>query len=78
MRDPRPGSPTATVTISIRNARGALAKKIVLTGGHGRPPAVDYAFTCWLPKGAYRFAVAATDAAGNAADGAAANTLVVR
>lgn len=75
--DPRPGSPTATVTIRIRNARGALAKKIVLRGVKV-DTVVDCAFTCWLPKGAYRFAVAATDAAGNPQTAQAFNTLVVR
>jgi len=30
--DPQPGSPTATVTIRIRDGHGALVKKIVLTG----------------------------------------------
>ncbi len=75
--DPRPGSPTATVTIRIRNAHGALAKKIVLTGVRV-DTVTDYAFTCWLPKGAYRFAVAATDAAGNPQTAQALNTLVVR
>ena len=38
----------------------------------------SYVFTCWLPKGAYRFAVAATDAAGNRQTAGAVNTLVVR
>ena len=75
--DPRPGSPTATVTIRIRNAHGALAKKIVLKSVRV-DTVVDYAFTCWLPKGAYRFAIAATDAAGNAQTAQAFNTLVVR
>ena len=77
VRDPRPGSPTATVTIRIHNARGVLVKKAVVAG-----VTVDrlqaYDFTCWLPKGAYRFSVAATDAAGNAATVVAANSLVVR
>ena len=77
VRDPRPGSPTATVTIRIYDRRHALVKKAVLRG-----VVVDrmrsYEFTCWLPKGSYRFAVAATDAAGNRQTAAAANTLVVR
>jgi hypothetical protein len=75
--DPRPGSPTATVTIRIHNAHGAMVKKVVLAGA-----AVDhilsYGFTCWLPKGTFRFSVAATDAAGNPPTVVAANTLVVR
>jgi hypothetical protein len=75
--DPRPGSPTATVTIRISNARGVLVKKIVLADERV-DRTLSYGFTCWLPKGSYRFSVAATDAAGNPARTVAANTLVVR
>ncbi len=75
--DPRPGSPTATVTIRIFNARGKLAKKTVLaTVRVDRTQ--NYVFACWLPKGHYRFTVAATDAAGNRPTAVAVNTLVVR
>jgi hypothetical protein len=77
VNDPRPGSPTATVTIRVRKASGALAKKIVLRGVKVNV-VTDYDFTCWLPKGSYRFAVAATDAAGNRQTAQAYNTLVVR
>ena len=74
--DPRPGSPTATVTIRIVNRRGRLVKKALLAAIK-----VDntqsYIFRCLLPKGSYRFTVAATDAAGNRGTAAAANTLVV-
>jgi Peptidase A4 family len=77
VRDPRPGSPTATVTIRIHNAHGVLARKAVLAGVTV-DRTLSYGFTCWLPKGAYRFSVATTDAAGNAATVVAANTLVVR
>jgi len=77
VRDPRPGSPTATVTIRIVTSHGKLAHKAVLTG-----VTVDqvhsYAFTCRLPKGRYRFTVAATDQAGNRQTAEAGNTLVVR
>ena len=77
VRDARPGSPTATVTIRIVNRHGKLVSKTVLTG-----VVVDrlesYSFTCWLPKGRYRFTVAATDQAGNRQTAAAGNTLVVR
>jgi hypothetical protein len=75
--DPRPGSPTATVTIRISHAHGALAKKFVLAAVK-----VDRTqnciFVCRLPRGTYRFVVAATDAAGNPPTATAANTLVVR
>jgi len=75
--DPRPGSPTATVTIALRNARGVPVKKLVVTGCRvGRKLACE--FTCWLPKGRYSFRVTATDAAGNAQVAAGHNTLVVR
>jgi hypothetical protein len=76
VRDARPGSPTATVTIRIVDRHDKLVRKTVLTG-----VAVDrlqrYTFTCWLPKGRYRFTVAATDQAGNRQMAAARNTLVV-
>jgi hypothetical protein len=75
--DPRPGSPTATVTIRVHNARGALVKKAVLADVRV-DRTLSYRFTCWLPKGSYRFSVVATDAAGNPANAVAANTLVVR
>ncbi len=77
VRDPRPGSPTATVTIRIHNAHGVLVKKAVLAGVTV-DRALSYGFTCRLAKGAYRFSVAATDAAGNAATVVGVNTLVVR
>jgi hypothetical protein len=75
--DPRPGSLTATATIRIRNTRGVLVKKAVLAGVRV-DQILSYGFTCRLPKGRYRFSVAATDAAGNPAHTVAANTLVVR
>ena len=75
--DPRPGSPTATVTIRIRNARGALMKKAVLRAVKV-DRAHDYDFACRLARGTYRFIVTATDAAGNRQTAAAVNTLVVR
>lgn len=75
--DPRPGGPTATVTIRVRTTRGALVMKVVL-----RAVKVDttrsYAFTCRLPAGTYPFAVAAVDAAGNPQTAQARNTLTVR
>ena len=75
--DPRPGSPTATVTIRIRDERGTLVKKIVLADSK-----VDISracgFGCPLAKGTYRVVVSATDLAGNPSTAAATTTLVVR
>ncbi len=75
--DPRPGSPTATVTIRIVNRDGKLVQKTVL-GAIRVDSTENYIFRCWLPKGTYRFTVAATDSAGNRGTTAAVNTLVVR
>ena len=75
--DPRPGSPTATATIRIRDGHGALVKKAVL-----RAVRVDtrqsWTFACRLPRGTYRFTVTATDAAGNRGATSSSSTLVVR
>jgi Peptidase A4 family len=75
--DPRPGSPTATVTIRIRDTRGALVKKLVLAG---RPVDTRLAcgFACPFARGAYRVVVSASDAAGNPSPAAATTTLTVR
>jgi hypothetical protein len=77
IRDPRPGSPTATVTIRIVDGRDRLVKKAVLRGV--KVDCIDnWIFTCWLARGSYRFSVAATDAAGNRQTAVGINTLVVR
>jgi hypothetical protein len=75
--DPRPGAPTATVTIRIRSASGQLVKKAVLERRRV-DRSLRYRFACMLPRGTYRFSVYATDAAGNVQTAAARNTLVVR
>jgi hypothetical protein len=75
--DPRPGSPTATVTLRFRDAHGALVKKIVLPGRRV-DAALRYGFMCRFAKGTYRIVVSATDAAGNAQTAAASTDLVVR
>jgi len=75
--DPRPGSPTATVTIRIRNAANRLAKTLV-----AKSVAVDERlaarFLCKLAKGRYRFSIYATDAAGNPQKKVGSNSLTVR
>ena len=74
--DPRPGSPTASVTLVVRNARGAVVKRAIV-GGRAVNTALAYRFVCRLARGTYTYSVAATDAAGNRQTAPAANTLVV-
>jgi hypothetical protein len=75
--DPRPGSPTATVTIKVKNRAGAVVKKRVLKSQRVN---ADHScrFRCTLPKGKYRFYVYAKDTAGNTQTEVANNRLVVR
>ncbi len=75
--DPRPGSPTATVTIRVRDTRGQLVRKVVLAGRHVNRT-LAWRFVSTMPSGTYLFAVSATDAAGNPQTAVATSTLVVR
>jgi hypothetical protein len=75
--DARPGSPTATVTIKIKNARGKVVKTLKL-GKRAVNTPLTARFTCTLAKGRYRFVVYATDQAGNAQARAGGNRLTVR
>lgn len=76
VNDPRPGSPTATVTIRIETSAGRLVRKLVESD-----VAVDKrlvaTFVCRLKRGHYRFLVYATDAAGNSQSQVASNRLTV-
>ena len=74
--DPRPGSPTATVTIRIEH--GGRVVKVLRPGSQRVNRAVFCRFRCRLPRGHYRFVVYATDAAGNVQTKVAGNSLVVR
>jgi hypothetical protein len=74
--DSRPGSPTATVVVVVRNARGAAVKRITVRG-RAVNTAFTYRFVCRLARGTYTYSVAATDAAGNRQAKLSANTLVV-
>jgi hypothetical protein len=59
-------SPTATVSLRITNAKGKTVAKVRLgTVPTGRQLA--YAWQCRLSRGAYRYAILATDLAGNKA-----------
>jgi len=75
--DPRPGSPTASVVITIRNAAGRAVKTLHLPR-RAVNTALRARFRCTLVPGRYRFSVSATDAAGNRQTRAAGNTLLVR
>jgi hypothetical protein len=65
--DPRPGSPTATVTIKVRNPAGTVVKTLTLASAKPVNTLLTTRFT--LPRtwrtGTYKFYVYATDQAGN-------------
>ena len=74
--DPRPGSPSATVTITVKTASGRAVKTLRFT----RQPVgkrLICRFRCTLAVGQYRFFVSATDAAGNRVADPASNRLEV-
>jgi photosystem II stability/assembly factor-like uncharacterized protein len=74
--DPRPGSPTATVTITVRTASGRAVKTLRFAGQPVGKRLICR-FHCTLAVGQYRFFVSATDAAGNRVAGPASNRLEV-
>jgi len=75
--DPRPGSPTATVTVRIVSAKGRLVKTL-RTAHAPVDRRLAARFVCHLAKGTYRFRVSASDAAGNAQSKVASERLTVR
>ena len=75
--DPRPGSPSATVTIRVRTPAGRLVRKLTLRGVAVNER-LSATFRCRLSAGHYRFYVYATDAAGNSQSQVASNRLTVR
>jgi hypothetical protein len=77
VRDPRPGSPTADVTIRVKSSAGRLVQKLVVHDVAVNKRLVAK-FVCRLAKGRYRFSVCATDAAGNTQSTVASNRLTVR
>jgi len=62
--DPAPGSSSAVVSIRIKRRDGSVVKRIYL-GKRAVGTAFRARFTCWLPRGTYRYVVYARDAAGN-------------
>ena len=75
--DPRPGNPTATVTIRVRTSAGRLVRKLVERGAAVNKR-LSASFVCRLAVGRYRFYVSACDAAGNRQSRIAGNRLTVR
>ena len=75
--DARPGSPTASVTIAVRDVHDNLRwKRKFRRQWVNRWLTCE--FMCRLPAGSYQFFVAATDAAGNRQTELASNRLTVR
>jgi hypothetical protein len=74
--DPAPGSPTAKVKIYISRS-GRVVKRLY---PYRQPVGVNRykTFTCWLPRGTYRYVVYARDAAGNRQSRAGSAVLRVR
>jgi hypothetical protein len=62
--DPQPNLGTASATITIKNAKGKVVKKLVLTAKPVNTPQ-KATFKATLKKGKYKFYVTAVDAAGN-------------
>ncbi len=75
--DPTPGSPTAKVKIVILNAHGRQVWATTL-GSRSVNKNLTCRFRCTLARGAYRFSVYATDAAGNTQTKVASNRLTVK
>ena len=62
--DPRPGSPSASVTVLVKNASGRSVGRYVRAGVR-QGAAARLTFRCRLPRGTYRLTISAVDAAGN-------------
>jgi len=75
--DPRPSATRAAMKIRIKDRRGRVVLR--LNFPHARTRLwLSPGFTCRLPRGAYRFSVYATDAAGNVQSKIGSNRLTVR
>ena len=62
--DPRPGSPTSSVTVHVADGSGAEVGSFVRAGVRPGTQA-RLRFRCQLPKGTYRLTIVAVDKAGN-------------
>ena len=77
VRDATPNAGTADVTITIKDRRGKVVKRLQL-GSRPVNTALTARFRCALRPGTYRFSVRATDAAGNPQANVASQRLTVR
>jgi hypothetical protein len=75
--DLEPCGPTSTVTIQVKTASGYTLKTWVRRAVPVNEPQA-HVFTCWLPRGSYRWSVRARDTAGNADTGPGKGVLRVR
>ena len=77
VEDPAPCGPTAMVTVAVTTPAGRVLQRFVrrqvLVG-----ETLSVTFTCRLPKGSYRYVVAARDAAGNSQSVTGGARLTVR
>jgi hypothetical protein len=74
--DQTPNGGSAGVKIAIRNSRGKVVKRLGFSGVQVNTP-LKATFKCSLRPGTYRFAVSATDAAGNPQAAVATQRLTV-
>ena len=70
-------SPTATVSLQARNAKGKTLKTVAL-GAQDTGKLVTYLWQPGLAKGTYKYAILATDLAGNKASKVGTNALTVK
>ena len=70
-------SPTATVSLQARSAKGKALKTVKL-GTQDTGKLFTYLWKCNLGKGNYKYAILATDLAGNKASMVGTNTLTVK
>jgi hypothetical protein len=77
VRDATPSAGTADVTITLKDRRGRVVKRLAL-GSRPVNTALTARFRCALRPGTYRFSVRATDAAGNPQANVASQKLTVR
>lgn len=72
-----PLSPTAALTLTVRNAKGKVVK-VASLGTKATNAKITCTWKCTLKSGSYRYSVSAVDAAGNPQASAASQKLTVK